>query len=231
MAMSITCGNCGYENPLGRIFCGQCGKKIDLAAMTAQNVAERTAPSRVAAAGKIVFAVVLVLVLAILGLVCWPAAVSGDQGTRRGAQEAERKLGALQRAAKYGTRIGQSFNEKEINGYIVEKRPKSNVGAVASLSRSGYSICIVRRVGPFSLGKLTVPALSLTCTLRGASRDGRLTVASAAYGHLPMPAFLKAMPILTAKKYLPIDDRVREVSGAVSAITFSDGQVELVVPR
>ena len=36
----ITCGSCGSENELGRVFCVQCGGKLDLSAMTSEVVAE-----------------------------------------------------------------------------------------------------------------------------------------------------------------------------------------------
>ena len=114
------CTKCGAENPLGSVFCRQCGAKMDLRGLTSETVVQAQRPSLFARVAPMLVVVPLVLLLAAAGLALWPTMKPlGEAGTLVGARRVESRLRSF-RVARPGMTVGAdpAFVEKDINGYF-----------------------------------------------------------------------------------------------------------------
>ena len=68
--MTVICKNCGNHNDLGRIFCTKCGKRLELKAPDVEDAIRKGEGGF--PVGKIVTALIVVLVVAGVGLAFWP---------------------------------------------------------------------------------------------------------------------------------------------------------------
>ena len=64
----LVCKKCGADNPLGRVFCGSCGGKLDMTDITSDTLADQQRASFFVAHYKKFLLVLLLLVLATVGL-------------------------------------------------------------------------------------------------------------------------------------------------------------------
>lgn len=114
----ITCGSCGGQNELGRVFCVQCGGKLDLSQMTSEVVAEQAKVSFMRKHWPKFAIGVVVIILAIFGLTFWPTnPFEAAQGTSVGGRRVDSQLKAMARLSK-GRTVAYVFKEADINGYF-----------------------------------------------------------------------------------------------------------------
>ncbi len=114
----LVCQKCGNDNPLGRVFCGNCGTKLDLSNMTQDVVSEAVRVNWFMLHWR-KFVAGAVAVLALMGILALipNAGTIGEGGTLGGGRRVEnllRQLGQLQS----GRTVSASFDEKDINGYF-----------------------------------------------------------------------------------------------------------------
>jgi hypothetical protein len=127
----IVCDSCGTENELGRVFCMQCGGKLDLSAMTSDVIAEQCKVGFFRKHWPKFAIGVVVLILAIVGLTFWPTGpIDGKTGTSVGGRRVNAGLYNMQRLAK-GRAVAYTFKEADINGYFQYGKGKDlGLGAV-----------------------------------------------------------------------------------------------------
>lgn len=114
----LICQKCGHDNLLGRVFCGNCGQKLDLSNMTQDVVSESMRVHWFMLHWR-KFVTGFVVILALMGaLALIPnTGTIGEGGTLGGGRRVEnllRQLGQL----KSGSAVSTSFEEKDINGYF-----------------------------------------------------------------------------------------------------------------
>lgn len=105
--ISITCAQCGHDNPLGALFCEVCRGRMDLSA-------EKPGLEKAPAARRILPALLLgavILITALGVLVFWPMRMESAAGGPAARQSFQGKLMAL----RGGGAVRQSFEEAEIN--------------------------------------------------------------------------------------------------------------------
>lgn len=114
----ITCSQCGGTNDLGRVFCTTCGAKLELTALSNEEVPIR---GQGGSGGKIAAAVVvmiLVSALVLAGLCFVPVSDAiGEQGSPSSVHNVAGPLRALS-GLRSGQSLGRSFPESDINGYL-----------------------------------------------------------------------------------------------------------------
>lgn len=119
MSVTVKCQKCGAENRLGQLFCRECGTKLDLSKLTPQDVSRQQ--DSIGFAGWLArifrYAISLSLV-AILGLLCWSAPVTGDASSADGAQIIRAKFTALRGAVLSRKDLQETFNEADLNAYL-----------------------------------------------------------------------------------------------------------------
>jgi hypothetical protein len=181
----ITRGSCGSNNDLGRVFCVQCGGKLDLSAMTSEAVAEQVRvsfmrkhwPKFAIGAG--------VLILAIFGMTFWPTSpVPTAEGTSVGARRVEAQLKAMAALAK-GRTVAYEFKEADINAYFQYGSGKDmNLGKVSVKCMPEYMIVHVttKMFEQKLFGMVLAPGTSYDLYCSGVG--GNLIVRKAKKGHL-----------------------------------------------
>lgn len=108
----LVCTKCGTENPLGRVFCGACGKKLETDGISSDDLAGSEAGNWFVENSKYFTVAGFVVVLILLGLALWPnKATMGDAGSRVGGLRVERQISAIKRV-RAGMTVGPfSFSE------------------------------------------------------------------------------------------------------------------------
>ena len=114
----IVCGGCGTENELGRVFCMQCGGKLDLSAMTSESVAEQVKKSFMAKHWPKFAIGVAVIILLIFGMTFWSTApLAGKAGTSVGARRVQAQMRSMAKLSR-GRTVAYVFKEADINGFF-----------------------------------------------------------------------------------------------------------------
>lgn len=128
----IICKACGYDNPLGRVHCMQCGAKVDLSMIVTADQATGAKGEVVVEGGKAsaggleigrliqrAISLTILAVLVVGGLLAWQKAPVRDMPTDMGrALAAKGKLDVLTQAQQAGRTMTISFDEVEINSYL-----------------------------------------------------------------------------------------------------------------
>ncbi len=196
--MKITCQDCGHNNELGRIFCGSCGKKLDMSQMSQENVERERRRPRI---GGRIKGVVLILLIAAIGaaaLALWPLgplaedAVLSDPGPVRG------QLSGVWHAVEAGSPMRIVLREQEINSYLDVYRSRANLQSLQADIQPG--IMVVRMIdqwGPWDIGGYySLGPLQYTCEVRVVPHGKGYKLDGAALGRLPLPDRL-AGPVYT----------------------------------
>lgn len=190
MAIKIECSNCGYQNDLGRVFCVQCGQKMDLKATSMADLADRREFDYGALIRGILTTVVMLLVAGVLGLAFWPLRCPTVFREDAGAVQVPIKAKAIRSALSYNRNINLSFTEGELNGFLAERAKSRKLEALAIDLKPGvfdlYSGVSWRP--PTNLTFLASVRIPLTLNLRGSFQAGVFTIETVRVGHLSLPA-------------------------------------------
>jgi hypothetical protein len=182
----ILCGKCGNQNPLGRVFCGGCGAKLDLNAVTTDQVNQmsrkRQFPWHWLGYAALLLGVALLVMVA---LAFWPRTTPiGTEGTLVGAQRVEAAVRML-RDLRVGRTLGRDFSEEDVNGYfrfLMAKKLEFESVSVET-GREHFRVRVVKAKAPITLGSVSITpktSYDLLCIPVG----GTLRVRKVGMGHL-----------------------------------------------
>ena len=180
------CPQCDTPIVLGRVFCAQCGAKLDLSA-TEPDLSRGSLTRVVRRFVGVALAVVTVVAVVVLCLAFWPRQDAiGESGTRVGGRRVQNQVEAITLLGE-GQTLAGNFAERDINGYFEFFKPKKMKAKWLRVAVRGSSIGVrrVQRSRGFSLGPLEfAPTVShdLLLVPSGAS----LVVIKASVGHLPL---------------------------------------------
>jgi hypothetical protein len=114
----IVCGGCGSENELGRVFCTQCGGKLDLSGMTSEVIAEQAKRSFMAKHWLKFVIGVAVIILLIFGMTFWSTGpLQSKVGTSVGARRVQSQMRSMAKLSR-GRTVAYIFKEADINGFF-----------------------------------------------------------------------------------------------------------------
>lgn len=119
----LKCQKCGYDNELGRIFCHQCGTKLDLEQIKpASRGGKKLKPKGSPGAGRLILrvfevGVVAAIVWAVVLLVQVPVAPHVVT-TEQDALSVERKRSALERLINQGKEASVQLSSAELNAFL-----------------------------------------------------------------------------------------------------------------
>lgn len=188
----LICKKCGADNPLGRVFCGSCGTKLDLDRVSSQAVGEMSRPNWFLRSWRLLVGLVVAALLGVAGLAFWPQTERiGKEPAVGGAQ---RVLSALRPMLNLrpGQAIGRDFSEEDLNALLAERAEALKLQMVAVRVGEGYFVMrAVRKAEGIGLGDYKLqPALSydLTCVPRGSV----VHVTRVVMGRLPLPGAFRS---------------------------------------
>lgn len=223
----IKCSNCGTENALGKVFCAQCGAKLDLSAINEEEIEDMGQASRLLSYWPIYILVVVVVVVGLAGLSLWPPSKPlGEAGPRSSAGFVKGQLTVMKNIAK-GHEIRSAFSEKQVNAYMSDY-------TVKRLSLKSFSVDIegdtmkarlVRTMGPWGIADYKYPvsfSLEVECT----APDGGLVVGKGTIGHLPLPGPLGTVAGSLMRSALKDADEWKSLKN-VKEVSIEDGRITL----
>ncbi len=192
--MKINCQACGHDNELGRIFCGSCGKKLDMSQMSRERVSrERSAVS----VGKIVKRLVLLLLVAVAvaaGLALWaraPFQETRAAGARTGAYRVRGPLAGVKNALDIGAETSVTFEAGDVNDYLTIYFG-AGVKSISAEVNPGLMIIRVVEDLEWTVFDYDIGPLPYSYEIRCVPHEDGFRTTGAAIGRLPLPGPLAA---------------------------------------
>jgi hypothetical protein len=230
--MKIICDKCNAENELGRVFCTNCGQKLDLTQHTSIGEIREGAFSRLMRLafkiGRII--VTVAICLAVLAAV-WPVRVVAPRSDLRSVQRVSQKLQAI-KMLQSGQSIVVAFTEPEINAFLDTKKNKIAASALAvAFTPAGFECHAALAIPvPFTLPVINTNQLPYSMGVSGRFTGGRFQT-QGRVGHLPLPgplgAFARQKIAAAVQEYL--EDP--KLAVAAQSATFGAGRVEMLFAK
>ncbi len=192
MAAKVVCKKCNVENPLGRVFCGACGVRLDMtnlkqpeglaAHLPAINLRTLVRWLNMLVAPLLSASVVVAL------LMLWPKTPQVPAGLTLTQDQAVNAQLRVIEDLRLGRSVTVEVSEADINAYFFHRRTKElGIQAVHVEIGDGYLLLhLLRRLPSMTIGNWT-PALSydVLCLPAG----NRLAVRKVTVGHMPLGPF------------------------------------------
>ncbi len=230
--MKITCSSCGHENDLGRVFCVECGARLDFSNTAVHQINDRQRESSRIRPSRIVIPAIVVLVLALAILAGWSTPPIGAPAAEGGSQRVEQSLAALRSGLVSANTLGASFSEPEINKWLeVRCRRLKLPAASIDLSAGRVMIHLVLSAGPYRIGSVTVGPFPYTVRISATPDAGRLRPRGVTVGHLPCPGPAGAAVRRLAAPTLEALAAEARLPDRISEIRVAEDQVEIVGTR
>ena len=191
----LVCEQCGNQNPLGRIFCGGCGAKLDLSRMKSEDVAHAQKINRLREHWWKLLIVIGVALVGMIGLALWPETNmlghAGYEGKPRDGQKVKKSIKVLMqyiRSSRPTSKaMARKFSERGINGYFKYVKAKDmNLNSLSVSIMDGYvAVRVIHSIGPIALGPIQwTPKVSYDVVLEPVKET--VVPSKASIGHLPM---------------------------------------------
>lgn len=189
MAIKIQCTTCGFQNDLGRVFCAQCGQKLDLRDTSMEDLDDRREFDLRKWLRWGLSILVLLGLSGVIGLALWPMAPTPVYTEAVGARQVPVKLEAVLRALSYNKAITLDFEEGELNGFLAERAKVRHVKALTiDLKPGAFDLYVSFNWRPITnlafLAKMNLP---ISMSLTGGFKGGVFNPEKGRIGHLPLP--------------------------------------------
>ena len=197
MAIKIECQICGFMNDLGRVFCTQCGKRLELTNTSLDDLARRRTFDWGPLVSQVAGWTLALIVVAIIGAALWqkmPVRVPTDPA---GVKQIPMKVRIVQTALRARQPIAVPFTEAEVNGFL-EARAKSRKLDHLSVDFKPGMLTFAaghpwRPVTQVTV--LTNLVMPVTCELSARFDGPTLVVRGGRLGHLPLPSPAAALMV------------------------------------
>ncbi len=228
--MGTLCAKCGNDNDLGKIFCTKCGVKLDLSAVTSEDLIAIATPSWFKRNAKWIAIGAGCFLLFMFCLGMWPKKPLATKTTRPNARAAEQKIASLHRNLKMGESISVKITQVEANGYLMWRKHSMGVtAATISFADNMFFVRVNDTLGPWKLGPIRM-APRYSYDLTGTFLDGRLYYGKAHVGHLRLfgPAKKGRIKALTA---LFEKNKDKDIFKKLSKVKFRSKEATLTVGK
>lgn len=230
MAIKIQCQTCGFQNELGRVFCVQCGKRLELTNTSLEDLAQRRQIEWGPIVRRILGWLAVLLVAAVMGAAFWRQPVGTILSDPSGPQQIATKTRALQHALRARQRVSLTLGEAEVNGFLEARAKSRGVEHLAiDLRPGGFELSAWHRWMPVTnVNVLTNLVIPVSCELSCAFEGKTCVVKGGRLGHIPLPG---AVAVLTAPWYQGwFDDVLAQTNllAALQGVTIEDGTAQLV---
>lgn len=189
--MMVQCKKCGGSNPLGRVFCLQCGVKLDLDDMGSETVRKMVKVSWYRKYWRTAATAVLAVVAILVALAAWPKTDltgTGKLGSKPMADNLAVRMGEIDgnwQKLQRNDRFEVQFPEKNINAYLqyATLKDMNDVAVRVAVDNGYFTVRAIRRLAHWEIGPVRLaPSISydLVCVPNG----DNIYVAKAWIGHL-----------------------------------------------
>lgn len=200
MAIKIECVQCGFRNDLGRVFCTNCGVKLDLKRTSQADLEERREIPWGRIIGKLVGGVLAVAVLGVLALAFWPMDIPVVQKDAAGGQQVVLKTRAVKKALMARQKATVDFSEAELNGFTAGRAEARKLkalvvdiqpGAIEVSAHFSWRPGVVTNMTWLARKNVAVP---VSLAIKAGFADGQMAVTGGRLGHLPLVGPLTGIP-------------------------------------
>ena len=231
MAIKIQCATCGFQNELGRIFCAQCGQKLDLRDTSMEELEDRREFEVGKWIRRVLASVVLLAGSALLALAFWPVPPTPVYMDAAGSRQVPVKVGAILRALSYNRPMTLDFQEGELNGFLVERARLRHLKALTIDLKPGAfelyaSFTWTPATNPAFLAKVSLP---VTLRLRGGFQGGVFMPENGRLGHLPLPGKTLALSTGFFASMLPDIVNEKRVIDALRTVAIEERRADLTL--
>ena len=228
----LNCPKCGAVNEFGRVFCAQCGAKMDMSAVSADQIARAGAPRLVKKHWPKLLWLAGIAVVVMVALAFWPATGPiGEIGPRPAGKALAERLSVLNRLGR-GRSLGVTVPEAALNSFIeFFRRPDLGFTSyTVSLEAGRLRARIVKRLAGLRLyGWEIEPTVSWE--LEAVPVGGVLHVASARMGHLRAHGPLRAHVVRRFLATIVDDPDWQRWTEDVESIEIEDDELTFTVAR
>jgi hypothetical protein len=221
----IKCEECGHDNPLGSIFCRQCGGKLDI-----ENIKPTLEPKSkmniINLVRNLIGGIILLVVVWIIGSMAIPQSSVNRILDEDGMKKADEKLDFL--LAKIKGKFGENkytFSPDELTYLYNAKLTASETGdeqsyQIGNVYFSTWGEQVVILMETKLLGVVPV-SFSIKGTIPENSTD--LFVLNAKIGHYSVPRFMRNI-VLDKFKAAAEPSSVQQIVNGVSSFAVEDGE-------
>ncbi len=227
--MVVVCQKCGTENPMGRVFCGNCGRKLEI---TRDGTHFKSKPEfnwkTVIKFLNWLVAPVMTIVVICTALRYWPNQIVLPKGLEK--SQADAVASQLQGIAEM--RVGQSatviFREDDVNAYFKYNRLE-NLGLEGCrvTFEKGFLELRTRKRVEWSIGKW-VPRLSYDVLCMPFGK--RLVIRKVSVGHLPLWGFGKKGTVRDVRRIF-LDGPEHKLLKDVTGITIEKDEIHVSIKK
>lgn len=222
----ITCPNCGAENALGRVFCMNCGGKLELSNMNQEDIKDLQG-GWFARNRKVIAAVAGGIILLVLLVALWPSkGLLGEEGSNSEAMWMRANLSRIERIREKQY-MPLMLTEKRFNGYFANNGA-NELGFTSVSGEIGDDCFTVKAVKQFVSFRIKGYGfdIGLSILLKYGVADGVASLRYGAIGHIPLPGSLSKLPelILTA---MIKGSKEYEAVKLTKRVELSSGQLNL----
>jgi len=226
----IKCEECGNDNPLGSIFCRQCGAKLDI-----ENIKPDLEPKSkmniISLVRNIIGGIVLLVIVWIIGSMVIPQSPVNHILDEEGQKKADEKLEFL--LAKIKGKFGENkytFTPDEVTYLYNTKLTASETGddqsyQIGNVYFSTWGEQVVILMETKFLGVMPV-TFSIKGTIPENSTD--LFVLNAKIGHYSVPKFMRKL-VLDKFKAAAAPSSVQNIIKGVKSFGVEDGEFVVYV--
>lgn len=234
--MKTTCRECDHPNDLGRLFCTECGAKLDMNAVNEDIEAKQESAKRLRGL-KLLLIPIVGAIIGVLGLCAWankPFVSENSQEGRKGTVDAI--VWALsqitRRPAGTAVESPRPFRECDINdwlGHMAMQKPVSSISAKVETGK--VTLRVVDSVGPFSLmsGKIKLRPISFSYELIAKPQGGDMNITMGRFGHFPLVGPLKRIVEAQVAKLLKDRKMEKTIIAYATEISVEDDEISVTV--
>lgn len=229
MSVGIKCKACGHVNPLGRLFCVNCGAQLNVSRATLEWASRKNRQLR------IFRTVILLALLAALVQLLRPVPMEGSIGHLEDANRLVARLNRLYDGVRERRFVQEWIHEAELNAYLAGLMTGPREATTEERVREGLASFRVRlRPGRVSAVWAThVGALPITFRVDGTPRldaNGfRLEAIRVHAGHLPLPGPIGAWAARRLHRTVEQLESERKLLNALAALDVIERKAMVTV--
>lgn len=228
--MKLQCQACGHENELGRIFCGNCGKKIDMSQLSRETMPSGRGTLSFGRMVKWLILCLVVLAVVAAGLAAWsqgPYQETREAAQRRiGAHNVRGRLGGARHALNVSGETSLTLEAGDINDFLATYYG----GGVHSISaRIVEGAMFVRVIDDqtWTIFDYDIGPLAYSYQVRCVPAEDGFRVAGAAVGRLPLPGPLAAPVVRRMAGLFEDAELERELLKNLSSLEFENDLIKV----
>ena len=234
--MKTVCRECDHPNDLGRLFCTECGAKLDMNAVNEDIEAKQEATKRLMGLKLLLIPIVGVLI-GLVGLCGWSGKPFVSENSSEGRKSTiDTLVWALSQITRRpaGSTITspRPFRECDANDWLGHMAMQKPVNSMSVKIETGkVTFRVVDSVGPFSLmsGKLNIRALNFSYDVVAKPTDGKINVSMGRFGHCPLVGPLKRIVQAQAAKLLKDRALEKSIISYATNIDVEDDEISVTV--